>query len=192
MRALLVSEGKHEESGALEALVRRIVPRIDQCQWARVSDRRFQVQPGKGGGLFKRVVQWILEARRTGFDALVLVIDEDGYRERVRELDQAQAELNRTNHFPRALGIAIRSFDAWMLADETALSATLQCPIQRQPSPEDNRDPKASCRSLRESSPEEISLRDLYAKLGLCIDLQCLSDRCPKGFGTFAARLRSL
>lgn len=192
MRVLLVSEGTHEESGALEALVRRVVPRIDQCQWARVSDRRFQVQPGKGGGLYKRVLQWILEARRSGFDALVLVIDEDGHRERIRDLDQAQAEVERTYHLPRALGLAIRSFDAWMLADESALTGVLQCSIQRQPSPEDNRDPKSSCKTLRDSSGTEIALRDLYAKVALCVDLQRLSERCPKGFGTFAARLRLL
>ena len=192
MRVLLVSEGTHEEAGALEAIVRRVVPKIDQCQWARVSDRRFQVQPGKGGGLYKRTLQWILEARRRGFDALVLVIDEDGHRERVRDLDQAQAELERTYHLPRAVGLAIRSFDAWMLADETALSAVLQCSIQRQPSPEDNRDPKGSCQDLRDSSPTGIALRDLYANVALRVDLQCLSDRCPKGFGTFVTRLRSL
>lgn len=192
MRVLLVSEGAHEEAGALEALVRRAVPRIDQCQWARVSDRRFQVQPGKGGGLYKRLLQWVLEARRSGFDALVLVIDEDGHRERIREVDQAQAEVDRTYHFPRALGIAIRSFDAWMLADESALTTVLQCPVQRQPSPEDNRDPKSSCRELRDAGSEQISLRDLYAKVSVCVDLQLLSERCPKGFGTFLGRLRSL
>lgn len=192
MRVLLVSEGKHEESGALEALVRRTVPKIDQCAFARVSDRRVQIQPGKGGGLYKRVLQWVLEARRSGFDALVLVIDEDGYRERIRQLDQAQAEVASTFHFPRAIGIAIRSFDAWILADERALSDALVCSIQRQPSPEDNRDPKADCQFIRDSCPTEISIRDLYAKVALCVDLRCLSDRCPKGFGVFAARLRSL
>ena len=192
MRVLLVSEGKHEESGALEALVRRAVPKIAQCAFARVSDRRVEIQPGKGGGLYKRILQWVLEARRSRFDALILVIDEDGYKDRIRQLDQAQAEVTRTFHFPRAIGIAIRSFDAWMLADEKALSDSLACSIQRQASPEDNRDPKADCQSLRDSSPTEISLRDFYAKVSLCVDLQCLSDRCPKGFGAFIARLRLL
>jgi hypothetical protein len=190
---LLVSEGIHEEAGALENLVRRVVEReITSCEYRIVKDSSFRLHRGKGPGNYKRAISWMLQARREGFDALVMVIDRDRDNRRILEFEDAQNEQLLTAGIRRSLGIAIRSFDAWMLADETALSVTLQCPIQRQPSPEENPDPKASCKSLRDSSPEEISLRDLYAKLGLCIDLQCLSDRCPKGFGVFAARLRSL
>lgn len=46
---------------------------------------------------------------------------------------------------PRALGMAIRSFDAWMLADDGVLTLVLGKPIDTQPSPEKNRDPKEAC-----------------------------------------------
>lgn len=192
MRVLLVSEGKHEESGALEALARRAAARITSCSWDRVNNRRIETQPGKGGAFFKRALRWILEARKSGFDALVLVIDEDGDRERIRQFAQAQQEFETTYHFPRALGIAIRSFDARILADEKALSDALRCAVQCQPLPEENRDPKADCVALRDASGTEIPLRDLYSEVAKRIDLERLAERCPKGFGVFAARLKSL
>lgn len=192
MKVLLVSEGKHEEAGALEALVRRTAPQIHQCVWDRVSSNSIHTHRGKGQGFFKRAVRWMLEARDRGFDALILVVDEDGYRERVKELAQAQSEQTLTAGFPRALGIAIRSFDAWMLADEIALSAVLRQAVSTQPSPEDLADPKGRCAELLEMSGGVLSQRDFYSRLAIEINLTSLENRCPKGFGTFAPLLRTL
>ncbi len=189
MKILLVSEGKHEESGALESLVRRIATKTQTCTWDRVSSDQIHIHRGKGQGFVKRAIRWILEARRRGYDALVLVIDEDGRPERLRDLAQAQSEQMLTGSFPRALGVAIREFDAWILADEKALSDVLDCTVQTQPSPEENRDPKADCSILLGA---RMSQRDFYAKVSQTLDLARLEKRCPKGFGIFASRLRSL
>jgi hypothetical protein len=192
MNVLLVSEGIHEEAGALEALVMRVEPRIKSCAWQPSSRKDIATRKGKGQGFFKRAVRWILQARKEGYDALVLVIDEDGRPQRVRELNEAQDERSQTGGYPRALGIAIRSFDAWILADEKALSTVLNCVVDRQPSPENNRDPKQSCASLLAHGAVEMRPRDFYAAVTERTDLQCLRDRCPNGFGIFAARVSSL
>lgn len=60
MKVLLVSEGKDEGAGALEALVRRTVPKIVTCEFRKVSDKRVHTHRGKGQGFIKRALRWIL------------------------------------------------------------------------------------------------------------------------------------
>jgi hypothetical protein len=192
MRVLLVSEGIHEEAGALEALVRRVASKISSCTCARVSDPRVRAHHGKGQGYKKRALRWMLQARDEGYDSLILVIDRDRYPERVEELNEAQQEHVVTNGFPRAVGIAIRSFDAWMLADEKALSSVLGSTVPMQPSPEDISDPKGMCAELLQRSTHDLKQRELYANIAKEVDLQRLEQRCPLGFAIFAARLRRL
>jgi len=192
MKVLLVSEGVHEEAGALEAFVRCVAPRIQSCTWDCSSRNDIVTRKGKGQGFFKRAVRWMLHARKQGFDALVLVIDQDRRRESSRELDEAQNEITQTGKFPRALGIAIRSFDAWILADEKALTSVLGYDVNRPKSPEDDRNPKKTCAKLLEKCTVNMRPRDFYAEVAKRADPQCLCERCPKGFGVFAARLQSL
>ncbi len=192
MRVLLVSEGAHEGSGALQHLVRRALPRMTSCEWRQVKDSRLRVHHGKGTRLLKRAVSWIRQARHEGFDALVLVIDHDGDDQRITDLDGAQEEFRITGGMPRALGVAIRSFDAWMLADEAALSQVLGYPVPRQADPEGIRDPKLSYRQLRDRASIELRQRDLYADIASQVDLQRVAERCPQGFAVFISRLQKL
>lgn len=192
MRVLLVSEGKHEESGALESLVLRTATKIQACEFAKVSRDDIHTHRGKGQGFTKRALRWLLEARKRNFDALVLVVDEDGCSERIRELTEAQNHQLVAANFPRALGIAIRSFDAWMLADEKALSVVLGCVVPTQSSPEEQRDPKSRCSALLADRSSPFSQSGFYARVAEVVDLEQLMNGCPKGFGVFAARLKSL
>jgi hypothetical protein len=192
MRVLLVSEGLHEGSGALEAFVRRVVDGVAEFEFRRFKDSRFRLHHGKDSMLFKRAIAWMREACADGFDAIVLVIDEDGDRQRTRELKKAQNETEHSGGIPRAMGVAIQSFDAWMLADESALAAVLQCHVSRQPAPENERDPKRRCRELLDSARIHIAPRMMYAEVARLADLQLLSKRCPSGFREFFARLQNL
>jgi hypothetical protein len=90
------------------------------------------------------------------------------------------------------MGVAIRSFDAWILADDSALSAVLGRTIPRQPDPEEIKDPKSECTKLRDASGKNIDLRDMYAEVAAQADLNTIAARCPKGFATFAQRVRLL
>lgn len=193
MKVLIVAEGKHERSGSLETLVRRLLsgnPEFD------LDDIHRRLSPLHGIGGFdycKRALQWIQEAQKRGYDAIVLLLDEDGYPDRIKGIDQAQARLSKTAMLPRALGVAIRTFDAWMLVDEKALSDTLSCIVLCQPSPEDIHDPKSVCKQLRDDSPDcKLGLAEMYASVAEKTCIEILEQRCPSGFKPFAERVRAL
>lgn len=192
MKVLLVGEGRHEAGGALETLVRRLSQREMQCDFRKISDPLLHAHHGRGQGMFKRAVRWLLQAAQEGYDALVLLVDHDGFDQRIREIDLAQDE-RRLSVLPRALGVAIRTFDAWMLADEVALRQVLQCPaIQRQPAPETIGDPKSRCDQLCCEAGRPMALSDMYKAVLQTANLDILVERCPSGFAPFAARVRAI
>lgn len=196
MRVLIVSEGKHEigdESGVgvLEQLVRRLLPERDlEFHCDKWSNPDIHALNGKGQGLFKRAARWMLEANRRGYDAVVLVTDEDGFHQRRSELDQAQHWKDAP--LPHACGLAIRSIDAWLLADDVALSRALGRTIERQKDPERIREPRPLLRQLCISTGIEEDPARTYVKVASTCDLSVLENRCPKGFRPFAARVRGL
>ncbi len=187
MRVLVVGEGPNEES-ALPAIVRRLNVRIADTAFDRFRNAPRRIH-GSGDRFFKRSVDWILEAVRRGFDGVVILIDEDGDQDRRRAITDAQAYASVP--FPRACGVAIRTFDAWFLADEQALSRTLARTVQRQPDPESQRAPKAACEPLVAQS-DIVSRSDLYSRLVDCMNLETVRERCPAGFKHFADRLVKL
>jgi hypothetical protein len=191
MRALLVAEGQHELGGALRRIVERLTSRFSEIEQAKVSSPTIHVHRGKGQGYFKRAIRWMLEAEKHGYDALILVIDHDNVPERISELTEAQQHTGTTS-IRRAVGVAVRTFDAWMLADETALTATLGLPVNCQPSPEDIAQPKATCEKLLAASDLTSSRTDFYSAVAATLDIEMLEKRCPKGFAPFAQRVRAL
>ncbi len=190
MKALLVSEGVHEQSGALQSLVKRLASSEIVFDLDRVSRSDIHAHHGKGRGYFKRALRWLLEARKRGCDALILVIDEDGRRERILEFDQAQNY--EQIDVRRALGVAVRTFDAWMLADELALTKVLGCKVARQSNPEEILNPKQRCTALHQSSQNPATLREIYADLAMVVNIEVLEALCPIGFTPFASRVRVL
>ena len=191
MRVLIVSEGRHEQGGALETLVRRLLPAPElACETRRVSDHQVHTHRGKGQGFFKRAVRWMLHAQKHGFEAIVLLIDEDDRRESRAEIDEAQD--NAIAKIRRALGIAIRSFDAWMLADEQALGRALGATIHRQRDPETISAPKQVCADLLALGITPCTQTEMYARIAAHADLALLVQRCPAGFAPFATRVRRL
>jgi len=204
VRTLLVSEGKHEghaadeKPQALWALVKRVVPPGTTYDWLDVHDLpRGNTLPGKGRGHFKLALKAMKHALDSGFDALVLVTDADGYKDRSDQFDEAQ----ETTRFPipRALGIAVEAFDAWILADHQALSTVLNKAVSLLPMPESYKGPKGSpkhpkqvCKSLIEEHGWDGSGAEFYAAACACADLDVLADRCPRGFQPFLQRLRGL
>jgi hypothetical protein len=198
MRVLLVAEGKHElgtayGDGALATLCRRLgLEGSATFTPEEVKSRKVRAnfQPGRNGGFKKRALAWIEYAREEQFDAIVLVIDEDGDQDRMIQLNEAQLDKRRS--LPRALGIAIRTFDAWMLADDAALAKVLGVHVDRPPDPETIQNPKARCEELCDQGTRNLSLTKLYAAVADSLDLEVLSKRCPAGFAPFAMRVRAL
>lgn len=197
MRILIVSEGVHELGddnldGALVTLSSRLLNENVSFERKKVSSTEVQqhAQPGRGGRYKKRALGWIRLAEREGYDAIILVIDQDGDEGRKQQFDRAQDDPRLS--FPRALGVAIKRFDAWMLADEQALSDVLGMHIDPLPNPESEDDPKGKCESLRNVSHSQLSLREMYAAIAERTAMERLKDRCPNGFAPFAQRVRTL
>ena len=191
MKVLIISEGKHELGGALETIVRRIMAIPAEFEALKVSDRALRVSHGRGPGYFKKAVRCLLYAAEHGYDAVVLLIDQDDQVERRRQLSDAQDEF-RLTAIPRAMGVAVLTFDAWMLADEQALTSVLSHPVQRQPDPEMVADAKGRCTALRDESGADVSLTALYRAVAEVLDLEVLTPRCPLGYEPFAQRARQM
>lgn len=189
-----------DDSAIGEAVIENLIRLIETCADLHVervplSAPTFRNKPvpihrGKGYGFTNRLRAWLREAEKHGFDAVVAVIDHDGDDDRIKTFDMAQVD----ELFPirRALGIAIRTFDAWMLADETALSKVLGRQVSTQPAPEKDNDPKRRCRQLLDDSGSPMSQVSMYAGVAALSRMDILEKRCPNGFKTFANRLRSL
>ena len=99
MKVLIVSEGEHELGddsldGALLTLSSRLLNFNENVSFERekVSSPKVRqhAQPGRGGRYKKRALGWIRLAEREGYDAIILVIDQDGDEEREQQFDQAQ------------------------------------------------------------------------------------------------------
>ena len=190
MKVLIVAEGKHEGSGALENFVRRLGGDDAVYEFDRTAKDTIHVHRGKRDGFFKRSIRWVLEAQKRGFDALVFLIDEDGQHERIAQV--AKAQESTLSSLRRALGVAVRTFDAWMLADETALASVLGHPVDRQPDPETIRDPKQVCAGLLETGQSPLGQAEMYARVAQEANIEVIEERCPRGFAPFASRARAI
>ena len=79
-----------------------------------------------------------------------------------------------------------------MLADAQALTRILGYAVSPQRSPEDVSDAKGVCTQLLGKSPMVMSQSEFYAFVAREADMSMLIRQCPKGFGSFAQRVRSL
>jgi len=190
MRVLVVAEGKHEQSGALENLLKRLGGHHHLFEHDRIANTDIP-RVHRGKGYFKKALRWVLEAENKGYDALIFLLDEHGINKRVQEIREAQDHIS-LSCLPRAMGVAIRMFDAWILSDEKALTEVLGDDINRQADPETIRNPKQVCAKLLANSQIQISQSEMYARVSCKINIDILCDRCQSGFRPFATRVRNI
>ena len=199
VKVLLVAEGAHERSGALENLVRRLGGKDASFTPARASDASVRGVHGegpKGRGHTKRALAWLRKAWEENYDALIYLIDDDEgadkRNEQIREAQEFREPDVPASYLPRAMGVAIKMFDAWMLADEKALTEVLGCRVRKQRDPETIRKPKKDRARLLKSGANQMAQRDMYAEVALRLDVEILTSRCPKGFKPFAGHVRRI
>lgn len=191
MKVLLVYEGIHEGGGALKALVELILEQEIETKEQRVSESPRRIQPGKGGRLFRKAVALTLDAEALGMDGVVFLTDYDKDNvgpDRIEQLARAQSHHGVASNIRRAFGVPIKTFDAWMTADEVAMSKVLDEPVDCTPSPEKIPDPKSKAQQI---VADRMALRDFYCEVASRMNVETLRDRCPKGFGPFLERLRA-
>jgi hypothetical protein len=131
----------------------------------------------------------MMVATKEGFDGVILVTDADGHQERIGQFEQAQE--SKKFQIPRALGLPVNEFDAWILADHHALSQVLRMTIAEQEA-ESLRHPKEACQKLLKQHGWKRSQAEFYEEVCRSADLQVVAVRCPLGFAPFLLRLRSL
>ena len=191
MRVLVVVEGKHESGGAASALIQQVRPDLTDLTFDRLANSKIHMHPGKGRAYFKKAVRWMLEARKRSFDAIILLVDRDGVQTRCTEITDAQEDYTICN-IPRALGVPVEAFDAWMLADELAISKVVAVTVPPQPDPEQIAHPKEHMEKLLEGLGLQWGGAEMYARIAAELNLSHLRHRCPDGFATFADRVQML
>jgi hypothetical protein len=204
MRVLVISEGKHElnhktgnslVSGALVELVKRILNHpqaIENLSIERKDARSFgditRQDRGTGGANYKRkAMSWIRRAENEKYDAIVIVVDQDNAPDRREGLDSAQEDARLS--LPRAIGLAVKTFDAWMLADEKAISIAIGRTVQTQKSPEEHKSPKAQMETIIANCD---GMSEVYLRIVKEAKIDTLCTRCPKGFRPFHDRVAKL
>ncbi|MEM7342764.1 MAG: DUF4276 family protein, partial [Chloroflexota bacterium] len=143
-------------------------------------------------------------------DLVILLVDADEeINKRQRQIDKAMEAVCQ-NHLDKndqlisdqnAGGLAIQTFDTWLLADTGQVINVLK--IDNLPDLPDNLESLSTTKTILEDSieqstsflpdEEKAGLRSLKARWALAFvaDLAKIKERCPQGYKTFADRLKS-
>jgi hypothetical protein len=153
------------------------------------------------GKLCRQAARLIRDCVRSGAEAAVVVVDRDRTesRKRLDALRQQREDL-RTGRgkplwIPMAVGVAVETVEAWLLADELCLCDVLGLPHPDQPigSPEklnghpgEPRHPKYVLNGYfnRDVRPER-GFRDRVLAVAQRMNLDMVAERCPQGFARF-------
>ena len=200
MKVLIVSEGASElgtaeHAGALSVLVSRL-RNGDEFEFKSITVRHpdlVRVHVKGEGGMFKKAVSCLRYAEKHGFEAMVFVVDQDSekYRHRRLEISKAQ-ESSMFAGVRRAMGVAVLTFDAWILACEVGLSRAVGRTVGTQRDPETIADAKGHCERLRREHGCEMGMAEFYTLVAGHARLEIWEQRCGDGFGVFAERVRAM
>ncbi len=140
-----------------------------------------------GRGFSAKVRVAMADAEARGLDGVVFVIDQDGCPERAQELREGRSKGEREGlAVPTAVGVAVEMLEAWLLADEAALSRVLGVVRPGSlPQPESLSDPKSKLKELDEHDRFDGDAVARGEAIAETADLEVLCKRCPKGFEPF-------
>lgn len=162
--------------------------------------------PRKGSGYQRKVLLAAASHDGKTSDAIIAVVDRDGAENngRIKELNEARHKL-AARSVKCAVGMAIETIEAWLLADDNALRVALRDnSIGRQTEPEslnslrsnNDRNPKYVLRLLVDRSPDgPMQANDcptVYARIANAADPAVIAKRCPKGFQPFVKQVADL
>lgn len=145
----------------------------------------------------------IVGARIDGCTAVIVVVDRDRTRPGLRlaalKAWRTYAEQEgEALSMKTALGVAVETVEAWLIADETALNTALDlhpravtapAPEQLNGAPGTDKHPKTYLRSLLARKRREV--RWPYDAIAEQARLDVLAARCPEGFAPFAAEVKA-
>jgi len=207
---LLVGEGSHElgpyrdefapsdHLPPLAQLVRRLLrdpakPRF----FCRLGKDVPNVHRGKMASRDgKKVYSAIRYARRRGWGAAVVVVDRDGPRNAGRLAGLHEGAREASASFPCAVGLAIETFDAWMIVDRNAIKKAGGDQTKAHDNPESLTGKKGTGKHPKDvadaifGTTRGSGLGPKYATVAEHLDLALLETACPKGFRPFADEVR--
>jgi hypothetical protein len=147
---------------------------------------------GKGPKYAKKVKLSIIRARQKNFDGLVILIDRDRRpdSETLCALERGRDEMMVATYPSCAVGVAVETFDAWMIVDGRAIAQAGGTAARAHGDPEKLDGKEGSGRHPKDLAGEilggEKGLGARYATVAQHVRLDLLKERCPKGFGRFA------
>jgi hypothetical protein len=208
VRVLLVSEGKHELADCpdgyvpdealppLAILVRRLTGTEGTIRFCCRRGKSIRnMHHGKmSSGWGKKVYSAIWHAANSKdgqtFDAVVVLVDRDGAKNdrRLSDMQQGRNEYGESQ-LPCALGVAVETFDAWMIADPHGIAAANGDAEKAHAKPEETRLPKDVADAIFGTSGG-TGLGPVYAVVAENANLANLEKACPRGFKPFADEVR--
>jgi len=203
MKVVLLCEGPTEGravkgESALGHIVKKVTGRADMDFLAPPRRRRI-----RGAGTILKSGRVLIRECNLYADAVVMLVDNDRRprRERLGILQrQRDAARSRKDVVVRiALGVAIETFEAWLLADRKALKESLALsempPDEGSPEglngrPGSGNHPKDKLNPLVAKDTRQRSYVECVADIASRTRIDELTRRCPKGFEPFARELR--
>jgi hypothetical protein len=139
---------------------------------------------GTNGGVTRKFCNSLNEFKYLGIDKAFVVRDSDGKDPSVLKADMQARIGSRQYPFPVNLIVIVQELEAWLLADEGAISAVTSRPVPRQPDPiEAIASPKERLKRLL--SPTVVYTKEVARSIAAAIvDIGRVADRCPV-FKTF-------
>lgn len=210
MKILVVSEGARDvgvddaSDGAVAVLVRRVLEQqigrsLSEVEVVRARLPRVHRLSSTVSGYARKVQLAIVEAQAQECTAVAIVVDRDGPRNRGRLqllLDGRDTAASNGLDLAEstALGIAVETVEAWLLADIKAINDACRAgePADECADPERTWGPKGSERHPKAKFLSLIdSPRTAYEAVASGVRLDILEKRCPEGFGRFAEEIRT-
>jgi hypothetical protein len=203
-RILVYCEGKNEHGrcwdkehigmdhpGALPKLVNKLLPDTTDWHFCCRPWQKVKAPRGKGALLARKTMVAMQRGRLDEFDAVVIVMDRDRKKSRLTDLTAGREKGSNdvsSPFVPCAIGVAVETFDAWMIVDGNAVneaegdgSNTHGDPESLDGKEDSGNHPKAWAKRIFGDA-----LTGAYTAVAQHVDVTMLQQRCPKGFGAFA------
>ncbi|HUU23082.1 MAG TPA: DUF4276 family protein, partial [Phycisphaerae bacterium] len=180
----------------LPRLVHRLLGSPDSIRYDCRPLRSVMHVHGKARNDFARKVKGAMRtAKLQGHKGVVVVIDRDREpdRKRIGALREGRDSMQADVPVPCAVGTAVETFDAWMIADPAAIRAAGGDASMSRPDPE-----KLDGRAETDRHPKVLAtkafggrreLPQKYAEVAASVDIDLLRRCCPQGFAPFAAEV---
>jgi hypothetical protein len=202
-----------ENEGALHTLIRRELKEagLPDCNFVHRHPSTKEIRKGKvacGFGVLEKLSylsQIVSTWKPEEVDLIIILADaDDKVSERQKNLEKALQEIQE-NHLDASGniitdqsigGLAIKDFEAWLLADFQTVSTILSIKIPELSNLEESDQTKdilekaiAESNYLSEENNRQLKIRWHLARQ---IDLAILRKSCPQGYGLFSQSLKEL